>query len=164
MNARAARRFSNVGLRRLFVLCLLEPTAEDGNYVVLSTDAAICLVPFVSTFPNLECLFAGCRTYDEEYECEDLTTYDSDFCIGPDNHIELMQGLITSFCGAFKTGSLPDCLRTLEGIASCVDFCRPCLESDAACGTSPGCSFCTNVSSYLPLDEAFLRRYDYGSF
>ena len=161
MNVRAARRFSNV--RRLFVLCLLEPTTEDGDYVVLSTDAAMCLVPFVSTFPKLEYLFAGCRTYDEEYECEDLTTYD-DFCIGPDNHIELMQGLITSFCGAFKTGSLPDCLGTLEGIASCVDICRPCFESGAASGTSPGCSFCTNICSYLPLAEVFHRGYDYDSF
>lgn len=150
MNVRAARRFSNV--RRLFVLCLLKPTEDEDN-VTLSTDSAMCLVSFATTFPKLEYLFAGCKMYDDVFGKEALTSYANEECVAPDNHNELMQGLITSFCGAFMTGSLPDCFRIVEGISDSVGICRPCLDSDHIPESITHCTFCMSACSCLPLDD-----------
>ena len=65
--------------------------------------------------------------------------------------LELMQGLIGSFCGAFKSGLFPDCLGTVGGIAKCLDQCRPCRRNAPASSTI--CKFCTNTCLYLPLSD-----------
>ena len=151
MNVRAARRFSNV--HDLHVLCLLEPTGEDDD-VILSTDTAMCLLPLVSAFPKLKTLFAGCRMYSEFFEEDTFMTYFRDECVGPDNHIELMRGLVSGFCGAFKTGLLPDSLEMLEGITSSIDDCRSCNDPS---GTSAACTICRDTVLCLPIVDVIHR-------
>ena len=151
MNVRAARRFSNV--RDLHVLCLLEPTGDEDD-VVLSTDTAMCLLPLASVFPKLENLFAGCRMYSEFLEEETYQSYFRDDCVGPENHIELMRGLVSSFCGAFKTGLLPNSLEMVEGITSSIDDCRSCNDPS---GTSAACTICKDAVLCLPIADVIHR-------
>ena len=153
MNVRAARRFS--GTTELHVLCLLEPTGDEDN-VILSTDTAMCLLPLASAFPKLKNLFAGCFMYSEHFEDDTYVSYFRDDCVGPDNHVELMRGLVSSFCGAFKAGLLPDSLAQVEGITECIDCCRSC-NGPSDTSAAYACTICKDVALCLPIDDVIHR-------
>lgn len=117
LNIPSARRFPNVD--ELKLLCLLEGTGTfngDGDeQFTISLETAISTPSFLSAFPRLKEAFVGGRLA-YEYGRVDIS-YSPEECIGPEDHEEIIRGLIFTTAGAFKSGLLSQGLM-IDGIDS----------------------------------------------
>jgi len=156
MHLPAARRFTNIEEVRIF--CLLQGLGEfddDGDETyMLSLETAYSATPFLTGFPKLKEAFIGGRLkYRNEHD--DIYTFSmhyvySEFCSGPENHIDAFRGLVMSLGGAFKTGLLSSDV-TLEGVNHYNwNLVRPCHQSGERTETH-SCSWCRNVVEQFPI-------------
>ena len=154
MHIPAARRFANA--EEVNILCLLEGTGEmdEEDEIIeqctISEVASNRIPPFISSFPKLKrTFFGGVLLVDGK---QTIMAYDSDECVGPDNHGEVFRSLVLSLFGAFETGALrrdvelPHLAGELQGVSPCAD--------DSHDLDTHSCQRCRNCIQYLPLEDS----------
>ena len=157
LNIAAARRFPNVDV--LKILCLLEGTGEfnengDEQFTV-SLETAHCTPSFLSAFPRLKEAFVGGRlafdyggpTFDNSYSPEE--------CIGPEDHEEIIRGLVFTTAGAFKSGLLSQSLM-IDG----VDSCTWALAKKCRRVAKKSCLHCWTLCRHFPFSQILREGFD----
>ena len=125
----------------------------------IDPEAVPLVVPFASCFPNLTYMFLGCIVPGGRHK---HIGYVAERCVGPDNHVELMRGLVDSFCGALRVGALPGTAQfEIDGLWSNLDAIRPCADVplDSIMAQQQPCDWCRKVCRYLPpLDVIYMAN------
>ena len=179
---RAARRFANV--EEVNIFCLLKHESDDVQ--VLSADAASRTVPFISTFDVLKNVFVGGWKHRAGRRAKPTrSVYNASLCLRPENHREIMRGLIVSLCGAFKAGVFSQHMQhslgkiayagrdrlegTLHGISSSIEYVRPCRDVSDIDGYRSAtreedparpCSWCREVCKVFPMSDVMFDPYN----
>jgi len=114
LDAPSARRFRNVS--EVNVLCLVsEAHAEDNPdaWMQMCTDAAMRVVPFLSSIPNLERVFLGGQFGRRASNGEVVwhrMVYSAPGCAAQRDHQAVFEDLVQSIAGAFTSGTLSQSL------------------------------------------------------
>ena len=156
LDAPSARRFRSAS--EVNVLCLVSETdaeddREDRQYPPdqISMETVTRVVPFLSSFPNLERIFLGGLFLEgavwERYQ------YNHDECIDPRDHQAIFKALIQNIIGGFQSRTLTQILE-LDGILDSGQLQCADADDDADDGReNPDhpCQFCRHLLSSFPL-------------